>query len=820
MVDIAKNYASGVMQTRQTPNLGSAPVSEGAQFLQALGDLTKTAIPVANTELQKKIELDKAEQTKRAFQGLAPTPDATQSGMAAYTLVDANRAWVETQADIAQHQSEYFKNTVNPNLEDLDKYRQAKYKELLDAYPDHDENRTVSRYLSLQMQQAAPEIVASQIAAQRQWQQTQSLRGFTYQIDETISKSSSGEDMALAMPKLLATGRALSLDQTTMYNMLVKRATVDAQRGDERLLSALELDPLLKDDDRVVKARTAFMSTDLTANSIRVGKSLADLTTQLDTGVISEEQFISMAGNIKAQYGDKALPAGFIQSTILGARKTKSKQDKDNQILGRVVQYTSPVPMAMNPSVTQDDKDKGPKIWGEAIRKYYTDKVNTGELTDEQAQSLILRDSMDFTQRQQLVTPAVQMAWEGFKHLDIDRYKDSELPTQVTELIKGMGSMSPATLGLFMKDDEIASFTGLQALMKQMPAKDAMFRMKQLRDNPPARLDPKKLKTEVSDAVSDSMPNDFMSLFTGGKVPDAERERLKAQVTKDAILLYNTSNGEITPKDAAVAAAKMLSGRVMRTFNNTYISGTEADLFPYRVRLPEFNKALERYTTSQLEGIRKITGDETLGTKDIRFELINGNVRMLHQGVPVSEMRQVGEILQQNRDAIQQEILSGKAQALQGKFGAAEIMPHLIQVESAGNQSAVSSKGAVGVSQLMPDTGPEAAALAGVAWDANKFKTDSTYNQKLGQAYLNKMLVDFNNDIPLALAAYNAGPTKVRNVMDTFIEQQRQKAKSDMQTVGYAQTLIQPTFNDIKAMLPKETQGYVPSVLSKLMPEA
>jgi soluble lytic murein transglycosylase len=43
--------------------------------------------------------------------------------------------------------------------------------------------------------------------------------------------------------------------------------------------------------------------------------------------------------------------------------------------------------------------------------------------------------------------------------------------------------------------------------------------------------------------------------------------------------------------------------------------------------------------------------------------------------------------------------------------------------ESRGDQGAVSPKGAVGIMQVMPATGPEAARLAGVPWDPEAFHT-------------------------------------------------------------------------------------------------
>lgn len=76
-----------------------------------------------------------------------------------------------------------------------------------------------------------------------------------------------------------------------------------------------------------------------------------------------------------------------------------------------------------------------------------------------------------------------------------------------------------------------------------------------------------------------------------------------------------------------------------------------------------------------------------------------------------------------------------------------------------------SSKGAIGVAQVMLATGPEAAKLAGLPWDENRFKNDAEYNKALGFAYFNKQIQDFGGKIDQAFAAYNAGPKWVKEAI-------------------------------------------------------
>lgn len=82
----------------------------------------------------------------------------------------------------------------------------------------------------------------------------------------------------------------------------------------------------------------------------------------------------------------------------------------------------------------------------------------------------------------------------------------------------------------------------------------------------------------------------------------------------------------------------------------------------------------------------------------------------------------------------------------------AALLHAVISVESGYRERAVSSKGASGLMQLMPATARRYGLVN---------RQDPAENIRAGARYLRDLLAMFDNDIELALAAYNAGENAV-----------------------------------------------------------
>ena len=86
----------------------------------------------------------------------------------------------------------------------------------------------------------------------------------------------------------------------------------------------------------------------------------------------------------------------------------------------------------------------------------------------------------------------------------------------------------------------------------------------------------------------------------------------------------------------------------------------------------------------------------------------------------------------------------------------------IMRQESAFELDAVSRVGALGLMQLMPATASSIAMKVQVPFSADRLTADGLYNVLLGRVYLETLIDDFGGSYALAIASYNAGPSRVR----------------------------------------------------------
>jgi soluble lytic murein transglycosylase len=104
--------------------------------------------------------------------------------------------------------------------------------------------------------------------------------------------------------------------------------------------------------------------------------------------------------------------------------------------------------------------------------------------------------------------------------------------------------------------------------------------------------------------------------------------------------------------------------------------------------------------------------------------------------------------------------------------GSDKIEPALLNAltrqESDFHTGSVSRVGARGLMQLMPQTAKLVASNTKLKYEAPRLVSDPSYNVTLGSAFLSQLLSGYDGSYVLSLAAYNAGPGRVKQWIKDF----------------------------------------------------
>lgn len=122
----------------------------------------------------------------------------------------------------------------------------------------------------------------------------------------------------------------------------------------------------------------------------------------------------------------------------------------------------------------------------------------------------------------------------------------------------------------------------------------------------------------------------------------------------------------------------------------------------------------------------------------------------------------------------------------------------VIRQESEFDMTAHSHAGAKGLMQLMPYTAKVVAKQAKLPYSKSRLTSDPEYNINLGSHYIAGLILEYDGSYPFAIAAYNAGPKRVKYWKK--INKNPQKKQIDY-------------VNWIELIKFKETRNYVQRVL-------
>ena len=130
-----------------------------------------------------------------------------------------------------------------------------------------------------------------------------------------------------------------------------------------------------------------------------------------------------------------------------------------------------------------------------------------------------------------------------------------------------------------------------------------------------------------------------------------------------------------------------------------------------------------------------------------------------------------------------------------------EVVLAIIRQESEFDKKANSWAGARGMMQLMKYTAKTVAKQAKLPYSISNLTQDPEYNIKLGTYYFNSLIESYNGVYPFAIAAYNAGPNRVK----TWRRVNGDPSKGKLSYVNW-----------IELIRFKETRNYVQRVLENI----
>lgn len=134
----------------------------------------------------------------------------------------------------------------------------------------------------------------------------------------------------------------------------------------------------------------------------------------------------------------------------------------------------------------------------------------------------------------------------------------------------------------------------------------------------------------------------------------------------------------------------------------------------------------------------------------------------------------------------------------------APLVHAIIKQESGFAPTALSSVGAIGFMQLMPDTAKKVAKDMKIPYNRVKLSKDIKYNVKLGSHYIKQLIDEFDGSEMMAIASYNAGPNATRRWVKEFYDPRKEK---DLDKV----------VDWIELITYSETRNYVQRIMENLI---
>jgi soluble lytic murein transglycosylase len=170
--------------------------------------------------------------------------------------------------------------------------------------------------------------------------------------------------------------------------------------------------------------------------------------------------------------------------------------------------------------------------------------------------------------------------------------------------------------------------------------------------------------------------------------------------------------------------------------------------------LDELNK--DKYTKHIL---KHLANDNVENGSEVLAAELATNITRYDFAIQISKLASYGKRFHNN---LNYPIISVPQYVNKRKIPEAAFILSIIRQESEFDLSANSHAGAKGLMQLMPYTAKLVSKQAKLPYSKSRLTTDPEYNINLGSHYIAGLILEYDGAYPFAVAAYNAGPKRVK----------------------------------------------------------
>lgn len=577
-------YKSAQTQTRQTA-IGIGQNREREQILGALGKFTQLGAGVLDAKTRAEIETKKALGTARAVQDLIVSEDQRRG----ITEDDVNATKLAYNNIVGQHDTMNAGNAFaewyaqNPDADDkaiADKKTEL-YQPLFEKYGGDDNSL---KQISLQVQESQFQLVPIQERIKRDYQKQKSVEAVGISIQDLMAVPN--PDMAQVLDvEIPARAKALGVGEFEYKRAIMERAALDADRGDARLLNALEQRDWSKGSAVLSKARSDYERFRAREETTAIGDEMGSIE--------AENLSLSVPWNTTLRKIDslnKRFPGTYSAARIAQLKQSRAAAVRKGEEVTagtmesfRIFTDNTKVPLQYD---QQYDEATKKTIVKELEAKWATKQqelVGAG-MSEDDANKSVLKNKLDWSRLNRRPLPSLQAAIGATINLPIDEITREGMPAYANDGMEILKVMDNTSLDMYLPSEGDKTFAlNFKQFAQSMDNDQAYRRAVTIRDSP-YKVTPNQrtqqgeaVRARVNERLENTIWETFSTKDLQQSVPDWQREQLISSWTSEAEQRMYGGGFDVNQNADYVIDNKL--ARSSQMFNGTLVNQPMADLY-------------------------------------------------------------------------------------------------------------------------------------------------------------------------------------------------------------------------------------------------